>query len=74
MDCYPATQYLGLLRFAPFGSRCRRRKGHSQSENLRRFSVRYSEMDLFVTRSTQGDQIPFRVAAELATGLNVMNL
>jgi hypothetical protein len=31
-------------------------------------------MDLFMTGGAQGDQVPFRVATELATGLNVMNL
>jgi hypothetical protein len=31
-------------------------------------------MDLFMTGGAQGDQVTFRVATELATGLNVMNL
>jgi hypothetical protein len=31
-------------------------------------------MDLFMTPSAQGDQVPFRVAPELATRLHVMNL
>ena len=31
-------------------------------------------MDLFVTRSAQGDQVFFGIITEQATGLNVMNL
>jgi hypothetical protein len=35
---------------------------------------RSSDMDLFVTPSTQVDQVPFLVSTELAANPNVVNL
>ncbi len=37
-------------------------------------SESYFEMDLFVTRSAQGDQVLFRIVAEQAARLNMVHL
>jgi hypothetical protein len=37
------------------------------NQTREKVSVRYSEMDAFVTRSAQGDQVLFSIIPELAT-------